>query len=243
VTEHDIPVPHPPFHCRAVLFDLDDTLYQRREVFRAWAETFAHERFSTLDETEIHAIVDYLVQLDDNGYTTRVDFFSALRQKYSQITDSVEDLLKAYQRDYIALFSLDEPVSVLLHALRDAHIPFGIVTNGLTDQQTRKIKALGFDQLTSCLFISEQFGVQKPDASIFLAAADCLHTDPRQVLFVGDNPRNDIWGAHQVGMHTVWMRTPDNYWPTDIPADTADAQVRRFSELLPLFGIPQASDK
>jgi putative hydrolase of the HAD superfamily len=237
VTEHNTPVPHLPFGCSAVLFDMDDTLYQRREVFRGWAEAFASERFGDLDEAQLKAIVEYLVQLDDNGSTPRLDFFTTLRQKYPQIADSVEQLVAQYQVDYIARFSLDEEVAVLLHALREASIPFGIVTNGRTDQQMRKIKALGFDRMTSCLFISEQFGASKPDASIFHAAAACLQKEPQTVLFIGDNPVNDIWGAHGVGMHTIWMQVPESHWPTDIPENAADARVHTFRELLPLFGL------
>ena len=241
MTEHD--VPHPPFDCNAVLFDLDDTLYQRREVFRGWAESFARERFSGLDEAGLNAIVDYLVELDDNGYTARFDFFTALRQKYPAIADSVEDLIENYQAQYITRIILERDVARLLHALHDTGIPFGIVTNGKTDQQTRKIKALGLDRLTSCLFISEQFGASKPDASIFLAAATYLKTDPHSVLFVGDNARNDIWGAHQVGMRTIWMDVPASQWNVDVPQDAADARVTTFSELLPLFGLSSIAQK
>jgi putative hydrolase of the HAD superfamily len=230
-------VPHLPFGCTAVLFDLDDTLYQRREVFRKWATTFARERFPDLDQAQLDAIIDYLVELDDNGYTSRFDFFTTLRQKYPVIADSVEELIENYQARYIPLLALDSAAITLLHALHDADIPFGIVTNGRTDQQTRKIQALGLDRLTTCQFISEQFGASKPDASIFEAAVACLHTDPHHVVFVGDNPRNDIWGAHQVGMRTIWMDVPASQWNADIPEDTADARVTTFSQLLPLFGL------
>ena len=239
MTEHDISVPHLPFHCSAVLFDLDDTLYQRREVFHRWAVGFARARFPGLNEAQLNAIVDYLIELDDNGYTSRFDYFTQLRQKYPSIADSVQDLIEDYQVQYIPLLALDRDVTMLLCALHDAHIPFGIVTNGLTDQQMRKIKALGLDQLTSCLFISEQFGASKPDRTIFLAAAACLKTDAHTVLFVGDNPRNDIWGAHQVGMHTIWLQTEESWWPTDIAENTADACIKNFHELLPLFGLSQ----
>lgn len=68
---------------------------------------------------------------------------------------------------------LDAQLSVLLHTLQNAHILFGIVTNG-SSHQRQKIEVLGLDQLTSCIFISELFGAKKPDASIFLAAASCL---------------------------------------------------------------------
>ncbi|BCL82234.1 hypothetical protein ccbrp13_46990 [Ktedonobacteria bacterium brp13] len=71
--------------------------------------------------------------------------------------------------------------------------------------QRRKIERLHLDQLTSCIFISEAFGVKKPEAAIFLAAASYVNLPPEQILFVGDHTYLDIWEAHAVGMKTVWL--------------------------------------
>jgi len=40
--------------------------------------------------------------------------------------------------------------------------------------------------MTSCIFISAEFGCRKPDAAIFRAATSCVGAHPARVLFVGD---------------------------------------------------------
>jgi putative hydrolase of the HAD superfamily len=55
-------------------------------------------------------------------------------------------------------------------------------------------------------------------------------TDPRSVVFVGDRPLDDIWGAKQLGMRAVHL--PNAYVP---PYDvTADATISGLGELVPL---------
>ncbi len=114
--------------------------------------------------------------------------------------------------------SLEEETQWLLDALGQAGMPFGIVTNG-SYRQKRKIEVLGLDRLTSCLFISEVFGCKKPEAEIFLAAASCLGSVAEEVLFVGDNPYADIWGAQRVGMRTAWLHR-GRAWPSDLSSTT-----------------------
>lgn len=78
------------------------------------------------------------------------------------------------------------------------------------------------------ILISEEQTVRKPEAAIFLRAAEKLGVAPAECLFVGDNPQADIGGAYQVGMKTVW-RQGDLAWPVGLaltPDYTIDALVQ-----------------
>ncbi|WP_161982552.1 HAD family hydrolase [Dictyobacter alpinus] len=226
-----------PFGTSAILFDLDDTLHHRSKAFDGWAREVA-ARYYTAEQTEkLEAMIAYLVELDMHGYRPRDDYFRQAKQRYPEIQGSIEQLIIEYQRDVIEHIVLEDDIQLLLQRLQERQIPFGIVTNGEGAQQQRKIIRLGIDKYTSCIFISKAFGAQKPAASIFLAAANCLQKPTQDILFVGDNPEFDIWGAHQVGMKTVWIQHEQRYWPEHISQDVADLTIHSFAELLPGLGL------
>lgn len=225
-----------PYHTKAVLFDLDDTLHHRSKAFRNWAQSFAH-RYQQNDPNLHQQLVEAIVGLDQHGYASREALFGELKRTYPFLHDTVADMIDAYRHEVIEYVVLEREIKLLMHGLRDAHIPFGIVTNGVTNQQKRKIARLGLDTFTTCIFISEEFGAAKPDPSIFQAAAECLETAPTEILFVGDHPRLDMWGAHMLGMKTVWVHHNERKWPDDIPHDAVNITVSSFAELLPIFGL------
>jgi putative hydrolase of the HAD superfamily len=226
-----------PLHTQAILFDLDDTLHHRHLAFKDWAQAFAHTYYTPDQKIEIADMRDYLIEIDQHGYLPRDDYFYRVQQRYPFVQGSSTELTQSYQQHVIDYIVLENEISLLLQQLNEQHVPVGIITNGETLQQKRKIAKLGIAHFTSCIFISEEFGAAKPDPSIFLAAARSLHTVPEQILFVGDNPVFDIWGAHQVGMKTVWIHHETRSWPDDISRAVADITVHSFAELLPLFGF------
>ena len=114
--------------------------------------------------------------------------------------------------------------------LKAASIPFGIITNG-SSRKLRKLELLTLNQLTSCVFISQLFGCEKPDSAIFQAAAAALHVPPRKTLFVGDNPLNDIWGAHCVGMRTARLRR-GRPWLLTLSLHVADMTIHSLQEIM-----------
>lgn len=53
------------------------------------------------------------------------------------------------------------------------------------------------------LVVSSEVGVRKPGPEFFRATAERLGCAPEEVLFVGDDPTNDVAGARAVGMRAV----------------------------------------
>lgn len=59
---------------------------------------------------------------------------------------------------------------------------------------------------------AREFGVSKPDPSIFLEACRLLEADPESVLHIGDHPVDDVLGAQRAGMKTVWINRGEQAW-------------------------------
>ncbi|GCF11128.1 HAD family hydrolase [Dictyobacter arantiisoli] len=232
-----------PFQTTAILFDLDDTLHYRYKAFANWARAFARTYYPTPDQQDtLEEMIQYLISIDDRGNTPRDEYFQRAQERYPVIKGEIANFISNYKQAVIGYVVLEDEIRVLLQALQTARIPLGIITNGASDQQRRKIDVLGFEAYTNCIFVSEEFGVRKPDPTIFLAAAKQLEIAPEKILFVGDNPECDIWGAHQVGMKTVWIEHASHHWPPEIPAGIANSTVHSFAELLPLIGISPAQE-
>lgn len=218
-----------PFNLSAVLFDLDNTLFDRDHAFRRWAEVFVQAHRAALDDPRRREALDLLIALDAHGHGSRPAMFATLKEAYPALSGSVDSLVNAFYQQLCTYGSPDEGTRRLLDTLDQADLPFGVVTNG-SHHQLRKIQALGLDTRTACIFVSELFGSRKPEAAIFLAAASRLKTKADQVLFVGDDPEADVWGAHCAGMRTAWLHRGQT-WPPALPGHCVDLTISSLEEL------------
>ena len=217
-----------------VLFDLDDTLYSRRTAFASWLDTYVRDTLCLTDLSEITHVQATVHALDLNGYGSKQTIFEHLHSQYPALPGVPSRSLELFFAEFVTHVQPEAETESLLDMLASAEIPFGVITNG-SARQWRKIEALGLEKRTSCLFVSETFGVKKPDPSIFYAAADCLGIPLRDILFVGDNPTADIGGAHAAGMPAAWLHR-GQVWPAEI-ADAPEFTINTLSDLTAVLGI------
>ncbi len=86
-----------------------------------------------------------------------------------------------------------------------------------------------FDTLT----FSDEVKLAKPSDQIFRVTVDSLDTTPEQTVHVGDHVINDVQGAKQVGMRTVWIEGfYEREDPTD-PKTEPDIAVPDLGEVVP----------
>ncbi|MDP9378544.1 MAG: HAD family hydrolase [Chloroflexota bacterium] len=205
---------------RGVLFDLDNTLFDRDRTFLGWAQWFVRERLHIGEEAGLAATVNLLVELDANGYGPKDILFQTVKERFPQLAEDVHALTTAFYEEHLNYVSLDGDTELLLNALAGRGIPWGIVTNG-SARQMLKVRKLGLDRRTDCVYVSEVVGIRKPAPEIFLRAAGCLGVEPPEVVFVGDNPEADIAGAASVGMRTAWLRR-GREWPPSLASIRPD---------------------
>ena len=107
-----------------------------------------------------------------------------------------------------------------------ANYKLGLLTNGPSDIQWEKIKALGFDQKFDAVIVAGDVGIYKPDVRVFEILLEKLSLTAEHSLFVGDSYDADILGAHRAGMYTAWIKrrenaSTDGVQPTLVKSDTA----------------------
>jgi putative hydrolase of the HAD superfamily len=215
----------------AVLFDLDNTLSERDEAFRRWARWFAGARLGIVDDAAVEKTVGAIMLLDRGGYAPRDALFQAIKEHFPSLLDDVDALVSAYREQvHTHLPALDAGTVGLLAALREARVPWGIVTNGSSLNQRAKIRTLQLEDHAHAIVISEEAGVSKPEPAIFHLAAERLGVAASAVLFVGDHPQNDVAGAATAGMRTAWLRH-GRTWPAELAPIAPDHIVDSLHDL------------
>jgi len=215
---------------KAVLFDLDGTLYDRDAAMLE----LAHDQFAAF-KAQLEPRVDEpqftsrFIELDDHGYASRSDVYRRLADEWGLDNWLTVDLERHFWEAYSRRCEMSADSWNTLHKLRSAGKCLGIVTNGQTEWQSRKIDGLGLGSFFDVVLISEQEGIRKPDVRIFDRARErCGIDQASETMFVGDHPEVDVAGAHAAGMVAVWKRVP--YWTMT----TRGAMVvDQLSEILP----------
>lgn len=199
---------------KGVLFDLDETLVDRRRSLDVYARRL-NEAFADAAVASGDLFVAEFRRLDGNGRVPRDEFFGQLASVlFSNVTAAqVKEHFETTAWTQPLLF---DGVPELLRSIRAGRWRIGIVTNGGVAAQSAKIENSGLAELIDGSVISAAFGMKKPAPEIFRHLIDRLQIDPVQSWFVGDDPRADIWGAGQVGFKTCWVER-HSAWPDDLP--------------------------
>ena len=219
----------------AILFDLDNTLFDREAAFRGLAEDFFDERLLGVTSLPRADAVALMVAWDDDGYSDRRE----MRERWlAEWPDAGLDLdaFNGWYRQVMARHSLpDAAVNDFLARLNAEGMPWGIVTNGNGRNQRSKCREAGLEVLTHFIIVSEEQGYAKPDQRIYRDAMSALGlASPDEVLFVGDNPVTDIDGARAFGMRTAWVSRGKQF-PTELRPP--DHVVENVLDLAAVLGL------
>lgn len=196
---------------QALIFDLDDTLYdlsrhRAQHLRRAWAEWL-----DTIDPVLADGVIAQAVR--ERIFFADMDAF-LLRHGVTQHGQR-ERLVAASRATWFGDLHLDVGVAEVLDALAGKY-QMGLITNGPSWTQRAKIMQLTLSRWFPQMIVSGEFGCDKPDARIFRHMLDALGVAPEEALMIGDNPDADVRGAHGVGMRAVWIQHTHLHYPADL---------------------------
>ncbi|KAJ6747586.1 hypothetical protein OIU74_029946 [Salix koriyanagi] len=102
----------------------------------------------------------------------------------------------------------DPDAEKVFEAIRKVGVKLAVVSN--FDTRLRPLlRALNCDHWFDALAVSAEVAAEKPNPTIFLKACELLEVKPEDVVHVGDDRRNDIWGARDAGCD-AWL------WGSDV---------------------------
>jgi len=222
---------------RAITLDLDDTLWPiwptiaRAEVqLQHWLVDRAPATAGLLaDDLRRHALREEVMRERPE-----------LKHQLSAIrTDMIRRALISAGEDPL----LAEPAYAVFHAGRQqvdlfedarpaleflaARYPVVALSNG-----NASVDAIGLGAFFRASISAEVFGVGKPEAAIFHAAAQAAGVAADEVLHIGDDATLDVLGALACGMQTVWVNREDHLWPHEAQPHETVTNLHELTELL-----------
>lgn len=220
-----------PQMVRAILFDLDGTLWDRDRAFQELSVA-QHDTYAELAVIPREHYVARAVQLDDHGVGDKQSVYSQIVAEFNLPPKLSGVLFDHFSTAYSSFFEPFPEVLSTLRSLKAGGVKLGIITNGAIGPQESKIAGLGLLPLMDTILISEREGVRKPQKEIFNRALMRLGVEASSAWFVGDHPDADIRGASEAGLTAVWRKT----WGQ---APHAHHTINALDELIPLLVAPE----
>jgi putative hydrolase of the HAD superfamily len=190
----------------AIIFDLDNTIVDRQKTLKSFLrELYSVHVSRNMTEEEL---IDFVLAEDHFGYRDKIELFEEIvrftpwktKMSFEQFKDH---WYYHFPRHAQPMYRVHET----LRELKFRKKKIGLITNGKVKTQMTKIKQLNIEDYFDSIVISEAVGTKKPQADIFNYAINDLTIRIENSVYVGDHPRNDIFGAKQIGMKTIWKRS------------------------------------
>jgi HAD superfamily hydrolase (TIGR01549 family) len=202
---------------RAVLCDLDDTLFDHARAtrlalasLRDGVPEFAAHPFDDLCDRH-RTLLDTL-HLD--VLAGRVSIDNARAERFRRLLEGLGardaatragDLASGYRAAYETSWHPVAGAVELARALQSAAVPLIIVTNNIVAEQRIKLAHCGLTDLVTSLVTSEEVGSVKPDRKIFDEALARAGVRADEAVMLGDAWSTDIVGALGAGIRAVWL--------------------------------------
>lgn len=219
---------------KAVIFDLDNTLYDYDVINERAVESTGKW---LCGETGI-SYEEFLRAFDEGRELTKKDMRDCAsrhnRMIYFQKTSEclklnpIQYSLELYEKYWEYMLNnmqLVRGARQLLTRLKESGIKVAICTDLTTHIQHRKIKKLQITDYVDVFVSSEEADVEKPDIRIFRMVIEKLGIQPEEAIYVGDSYEKDIEGAKRAGIFPVWFH------PHGRPGRRTDDGVLEITEM------------
>src|SRR6266849_5883821 len=193
-----------------IFFDLDDTLMDSqsavssavREIhsklgvdrplqsfLQAWREAHARHYPRYLEGALSYEVVRRLRVRD----AVRADLSDA----------QADAIFDGYMTAYEAMWTMFSDVQPCLEAL-GAH-SLGVISNGPSNEQRRKLARLGIGARFQHILISEECKCAKPNPRIFKRACELAGVAPADAVHIGDHYEIDFCASNAAGLRGIWL--------------------------------------
>lgn len=241
---------------KAILFDLNETLIhqirtERSHIASTYAAVTKHYWDITYESfeaawTRVHSL--YAQQVHEGRQLVQAGNYKDAKDKLREpwyreniagifevlniplSNQLVEKITWAFQDSWVGGLRMPEANKSVLDNLAKDDYQLGIVTNFQQPNIVSDIlRNFGIDAYFRTIVISATLGYRKPHPDIFKSALTELNMEftPERVVYVGDNPEEDVEGAKRVGIKPILIDRENRF------SDTAKyvASIKILTEL------------
>ena len=205
---------------KLLCFDLDDTLWPVKPALIAAEKEVAsylnlhcpevYQRYDIKALAERrHALIKQLPKLRHQISQLRIETMASVIAEcgYPEVkarklaNDAFSVFIDARHKvDYFP------NVESVLHELHQRYT-IAALTNG-----NAHIERLSIGKYFKYGINAEDINASKPSADHFEHAMQRSCLQPQELIHIGDHPQHDIYGAHQLGIKTIWVNLDDSQW-------------------------------
>ena len=204
---------------KAIIFDLDNTLYDYETVHKKAMENLCAFTCKKLGVSKTQFLKAFSWAKSRTKALLKNTGSSHNRLLYCQKTlealglspvDMALEMYNCYWDSFLAYMKLREGTILLFEKLKANGIKIAICTDLTAHIQHRKIRALGLVPYIDVLVTSEEAGIEKPGEKIYSLVMDKLNLPVTECLFVGDSLEKDVNAPRLFGMESVLFTTMKN---------------------------------
>lgn len=160
------------------------------------AYTQAHEKYR---------VVRYQKLVEVTNAVWISEALNNLGFKTSPEDSRIKTAVNLFFEDYVGSLKLRRCVKQTLQMLSESH-KLGLVSNfTYAPVIYAGLRKVGINNFFNAVLVSDAVGWRKPHAKIFEEALKRLGVVAGETLYVGDSPDEDIKGAKELGMRTVFV--------------------------------------
>ncbi len=208
---------------KAVIFDIDDTLYDYKAANLRTLPIVGEYAADLLDVDPEQFLSVYQEVMerqfaehsDTAGCHSRTIRFQLVLERLGLPLRYAPKLNDFYWHELIDDIEPEPYVTELIQGLKERGIRLGVGTDMTAEWQIRKLEQLGLIDYMDFIVTSEEAGVEKPEYGVFRLAADKAGCELSECLFIGDNLKKDVQGALDAGMSALWYQ-PDTAKATNV---------------------------
>lgn len=192
---------------KAVIFDLDDTLYDEMQFVRNGFKKVALY-ISQVYKINRNKAYNLLIRILHDYGRGKVFDLALSRLGLPVNKQVVAKLVSVYRYNNYKLKPFKGTTRALFHLRRKGY-KMALLTDGNCRVQRHKVSLLGIGRFFDCLVYSRQYGIscEKPSQFIYQKCLKKLEVEPYDAIYVGDNPYKDFIGAKKIGMQTIMIKT------------------------------------
>lgn len=130
---------------------------------------------------------------------------NSLGFKVSPVDERIKTAVNIFFEDYVSSFRLRRCAKQVLRMFSGSY-KLGLISNfTYAPVIYAGLRKVGINKFFNAVLVSDAVGWRKPHAKIFEEALKKLGIGAEETLFVGDSPDEDIKGAKQLGMKTIFV--------------------------------------
>ncbi|CAN7712499.1 HAD family hydrolase [Paenibacillus sp. LjRoot153] len=220
--------------CNALVFDMDDTLYEERH--------YVSSGFAAIDSWlsntyNLFGFYETAMELFNSGERSLIFNKTLLKLKIVYDDSTIKEMVEVY-RSHKPDIQLSTDASWILEKVRET-VKIGLISDGYLISQEKKVEALKLLEKFHSVILTDKLGREnwKPSLVPYEQASQELGVPHSQCVYIGDNVNKDFYAAKKLGWTTVQIDRKEGIY-SGIAAEEEFTAHYKIDSLKNLMELP-----